>query len=63
MQYGPHRTAWNGRGKAESFVDARFQIIHLIEMLCRDLLSPWVEPVDFRSKSFELLPVLEKVKE
>ena len=32
-------------------------------MLCRDLLSPWIEPVDLRSKAFEVLLILEKVKE
>ena len=63
MQHGPHRAAWDGRGETESFVDARFQVIHLTEMLCCDLLSPRVEPVNFRSKSFKLPLVLEKVKE
>ena len=63
MQHGPHRAAWDGRGETESFINARFQIIHLIEILCRDLLSPWVEPVDFRSEFFEPLLISEEVEE
>ena len=63
VQHGPHRAAWDGRGETESFVDARFQVIHLTEMLCRDLLSPWVEPVDLRPKSSNLLLISEMVEE
>ena len=63
VQHGPRRTTRHRRRKTESFTDACFQVIHLTEMLCRDLLSPWVELVNFRPKLFELLLILEKVEE
>ena len=63
MQRGPRGTARSGRRKAESFINARFQIIHVIEMLRRNFLSMWIESVDFRSELFEFLLVLEKVEE
>ena len=55
MQRGPRRTTRQGGGETESFINARFQIIHLAKMLHRDSPSPRIEFVDFSSELFKLI--------